>query len=130
MKTYRGGEKVGPGIYCSLRTGELVQSQTQGTVLKGESTTKYMRLPVLLVLALGPLVGLAFVVFLPVIGILGFTVFITQRLGRRIWPVARRASHRASPGVAEITSRLDKLREGKAIRFPETPEITTENGTK
>ena len=92
MKTYRGGQTVGPGIYCSLRTGELTQSPDRDIVLRGVNTIRYVRLPVLLVMALSPIIGLSFVAFLPMIGIVGLPTLIVHRLVRKIWPVSGRES--------------------------------------
>lgn len=63
MKVYRAEERVPAGTYLSRSTWELV-SVEDGAVLKGGDAT-YYRLPVLLVLALGPFAGLAFILFLP-----------------------------------------------------------------
>ena len=122
MKTYRGGQMVEPGIYCSLRSGEMIQAPGQGTVLRGEDTTRYIRLPVILVLIAGPLVGLGFVVFLPVIGIVGLAAFVAHRLGRRLWPVARVAYRWAGSRWAGMVSHLARARSGKQVTYRETQE--------
>jgi hypothetical protein len=68
MLTYKGGHKVGKGTYWDVRSGQRVDV-AQESVLPGGEATKYLRLPVGVMLLSGPFIGLLYVVFLPFIGI-------------------------------------------------------------
>ena len=63
VRKYEGGQLAPGGIYLHNRTWELTQVPEGDYLPAGEGA--YYRLPVLLVLVLGPLVGLAFILFLP-----------------------------------------------------------------
>ena len=114
MKTYTGGQEAGPGLYLCLRSGEFVQVSQESAVVPGDSDRRFARVPLPLVLVVGPLMGLAFVVFLPIAGIVGLVGYAAYRAGRLVmkglrkvripgWgPLAR--LHRAG-GVKPATSR-------------------------
>ena len=66
MKRYTGRQTVEPGLYLNLRQLAFEARDVAGP-LPGEPTDVYRRVPVVVMFALAPLVGLAFVVFLPLI---------------------------------------------------------------
>jgi hypothetical protein len=68
MLTYKGGHKVGKGTYWDVRNGQRVDVAKEA-ILPGSETSHYLRLPVGALILSGPLVGLAYVVFLPFAGI-------------------------------------------------------------
>ena len=77
MKKYAGGEPVRGGIYVDLKTGQLLSfGRTDDAVLPGAPSTEYARVPVGFVFVLGPLAGLAYIIFLPLAGI-GSLVILT-----------------------------------------------------
>lgn len=67
MTTYTGTQNVEPGLYYALKPFKLTSVDERGPLPGAESVT-YHRVPMLLMLALSPLLGLAFVIFLPFIG--------------------------------------------------------------
>lgn len=69
MLRYRGGEKVIKGTYWNPITGERIEIQHEG-VLPGDSSTIYLRMPAALVLIIGPVLGLLYAIFLPLVTIL------------------------------------------------------------
>jgi hypothetical protein len=70
MKRYAGGEPVQGGVYVDVKTGQLVSfGRKEDAVLPGTVSTRYARVPVGFVLVLGPLAGLAYIIFLPLAGI-------------------------------------------------------------
>ncbi len=79
MLTYKGGHKVGKGTYWEVRSGHRVDV-TQESVLPGGEASKYLRLPVGIMLLSGPFIGLLYVVFLPFIGI----AMIAVEAGREV----------------------------------------------
>jgi hypothetical protein len=63
-----GGESVVAGNYWNFSTGERVRIEGRG-VLPGDSSQKYYKVPPVVILVAGPILGLAYAVFLPFIGI-------------------------------------------------------------
>jgi len=67
MATYTGTTHVTPGMYLNLRRRTITHIETEGPLPGGERD-RYYRVPMILMLAAAPLLGLAFVIFLPFIG--------------------------------------------------------------
>ena len=65
LRKYKGGTFVPCGTYLSTKGWEFQGVPREGDYLEGEGVT-YYRLPLLAVMVLGPLAGLAFILFLPV----------------------------------------------------------------
>jgi len=64
-----GGSKVKAGFYFNKANWEIVTvSGKKGAFLPGDAKTDYFRIPAIAMLAAAPVLGAAFVVFLPVIG--------------------------------------------------------------
>jgi len=68
MKRYKAGDRVKKGTYWDFMTGERVNMVDEG-ILPGAERSKYVRCPPILVLLLGPVIGLLYVVALPFIAI-------------------------------------------------------------
>ena len=119
MKTYLGGQEVAQGVYWAWRTGEFFQ----GTVLPGGSDRHYMRVPAFVALTAGPLLGLGFVVFMPVIGIVGLLAFLAHRLVALASWVAQEAAPVAVPSWVPGVSYL--------VRGPRVtrPPVSVRQGT-
>ena len=77
---HTGGQIVGPGNYWNFSTGERVEV-SDNTKLPGDSETSYYRLPPLAMLFVAPMLGLAYAVFLPFIGI----AMLFTLLGRKLF---------------------------------------------
>jgi len=67
MTTYTGRQAVTNGIYLNTKTFSLATMDQPGT-LPGTELDTYRRIPMIVMLAAAPLLGLAFVMFLPLIG--------------------------------------------------------------
>lgn len=68
MTTYTGKQNVEPGLYVRTRKFSVKHIDEPGP-LPGAETDTYYRVPTLVALATAPLAGLAFVIFIPLIGI-------------------------------------------------------------
>jgi hypothetical protein len=80
MKRYWGKQIAPPGIY--LKAGELgFKSMMHEGPLPGSEEDAYRRVPALALLFIGPILGGAFVIFLPVIG---FALLMGVVLGKII----------------------------------------------
>jgi len=86
MTTCRGQQHAEPGLYLNLKHFTITHLETRGP-LPGAEAVRYLRVPMLLMLAAAPLAGLAFVIFLPLIGF----VMAARLLGDRLWQWAVRA---------------------------------------
>jgi hypothetical protein len=68
MTRLDGGTRVKKGYYFEMRTWELQPIACDGEPLPGTAGRIYFHVPLLLVLVIAPLMGAAFVLFLPCIG--------------------------------------------------------------
>lgn len=115
---HRGGSIVDGGIYWNRRELEFVPVPASGGTLPGGHEDTYVQTPVLLVLVLGPLMGLAFAMFLPLSGILGVGGIVAGRLVGAVAPgrTRRVAVASAEMAPAGVSARLGTLGEdGKLI---------------
>ena len=110
-KTYRGGERVNPGFYLCPASGEVVQQPERATVLPGGSDLRYFWVPVPLVLPVALLTAFGFVIFLPLVGIVGLSAIIA----RGIFRVARWTA---------TTVRMSSLNPRSRTAQSEEPELT------
>ena len=65
LRKYRAGQFAPAGTYWNNKTWELVVVSEGGEYLPAGQGVTFYRAPLPLVLALGPLAGLAFILFLP-----------------------------------------------------------------
>ena len=65
IRKYSGGTFAPCGTYVNTKSWEFQSVPREGDRLEGEGVT-YYRVPLLAVMVLGPLAGLAFILFLPV----------------------------------------------------------------
>lgn len=68
MKKHAGRTQVTEGYYLNLGKWELVPMPSEGGILPGSPQDAYVRVSTPLALALTPVLGGLFVIFLPVIG--------------------------------------------------------------
>jgi hypothetical protein len=67
MKRYTGSETVEPGLYFNARQLSFKSVDETGP-LPGSTAEVYRRVPILVLLVVGPILGLVYAVFLPFIG--------------------------------------------------------------
>lgn len=118
MKKIGAGSPAKAGYYYNPRTWSIHPVPADGERLPGEKGQSWIALPTLAALVLSPLLGLAFVIFLPFIGL-----YLT--IAAFLRPVARMFKHQATelaatmspgwqPGEAHLTGkRHDEAVEGK-----------------
>jgi hypothetical protein len=96
-KTYTAGTPVKGGFYLNREDWTMFVAPAEGGVLPGEPGARYAAFPTLVMLVAAPVLSLAFVVFLPFIGIA-----LTVKAGLEYAGVAARtAPAPAPPLVAE-----------------------------
>lgn len=87
MNTTTGGTKVRGGFYWDKAEWEMTVVPAEGGMLPGGSERRYLRVPVVALLLLGPIMGGLFVGFLPFIGV--------YLLVKNIYRIASEATARA-----------------------------------
>ncbi len=98
IKKFSPGSFAPSGTYWNKKAWELVQISEPGDYLPAGEGVTYYRVPVLLVLALGPVIGLAFILFLPMAVPLVALYWAGKIIGRRIpWLRHRRAGEELRP---------------------------------
>lgn len=95
------GGPVGRGTYWSFGSGELVRLREEG-VLPGPPSRRWIKLPAVLLLLLGPVLGLVFVMFLPVAGIALMVYLPAQAIWQKI--TGRRDDDREGAPSTESTA--------------------------
>lgn len=75
-----GGDTVKAGFYWNRGEWEAQIVSGEGGVLKGDSSARFVRVPLLAVLALAPIMGAAYAMFLPFIGIAMVVMYLMGRL--------------------------------------------------
>ncbi|MEE9568214.1 MAG: hypothetical protein V3W37_02415 [Candidatus Binatia bacterium] len=80
MARYHGSDYVEIGFYCNTSRWEIITVPKGGGSLPGENEETYIRLPLLLVMLLGPLMGGLYVIFLPLIGFVILFGFVGKKL--------------------------------------------------
>jgi hypothetical protein len=78
MFKHTGGQKVESGTYWDVMTGLRVDFDQEGT-LPGGSGSKYLKASSGAILLLGPILGLAYIVFLPIMGIVTALALMVQK---------------------------------------------------
>jgi len=79
MTIKNAGEAAKVGFYFNTRTWEMDLHRKDGDTLPGGAGDRYLRIPALALLVLGPLMGFFFVIFLPFIGF----ALVARELGHR-----------------------------------------------
>ena len=70
MLRHQGGDFVKAGFYLNLDSWEIhTLTEREGGILEGGAGSRYLRVPVALMLLFAPLMGAMFAIFLPFIGI-------------------------------------------------------------
>jgi hypothetical protein len=68
MKRMKGGTKAQPGFYWNTRDWRIVTIEREPRELPGGAGEAYVKVPAAGMLALAPVLGLSFVIFLPFAG--------------------------------------------------------------
>jgi len=122
MTTYSGNSKVKSGYYFSTSTLAVEVISEDGGTLPGASATRYFSVPFPLLFMVLPVIGLAFLMFLPFIGfaLLGVAMAkaVTSRLHERAGAFAATVAPPQATGAAYLGGS-----EGEKKNEAVTPEI-------
>ena len=78
MQRYFGGDLIKKGTYMNTGTGQFVSFGEEAAILPGPTSARYVRVLLALVLVVGPLMGLGYIIFLPLAGfgsLVGMTAY-------------------------------------------------------
>jgi hypothetical protein len=89
-----GGSKVKAGFYFNKKNWEIVTvSGIQGGLLPGDAKADYLRIPAVAMLAAAPVLGAAFVIFLPVIGFALLASAAFKKAARNVETPVQKEAH-------------------------------------
>ena len=95
MLRHNGGDKVKAGFYFNMDSWEVTTLSGQGGQLAGDESARYLRLPLPMLLVFAPLMGAAFAMFLPFIGI----AMVINHFARKAWQAGREMFHSTAMAV-------------------------------
>ena len=122
MTTYRGNQKVQSGYYFSTNTLGVEVIGEGGGTLPGASTTRYLSVPFPALFVIAPVVGLAFLMFLPLIGFVLLAVALGKRVTGHVSREAGALAATVAPPHATGAAYLGG-REGEEKNEQVSPEI-------
>lgn len=99
MLKHKGGDTVKAGFYWNAKEWQATIVPKEGGPLPGAQDAIYYRTPLLVLLVVLPIMGAAFAMFLPFIGIAMLAAFLTGRL---------RKSRPSTPPAAEAGGDMKK----------------------
>jgi hypothetical protein len=117
-----GGMAVKSGFYWDLGQWEMVTVPKQGGALPGGPERRFLQVPVLALLLVGPLMGALYVFFLPFIGFAMVLQFIAQKGGAAVKAgvvgIAGMFSPAWRPGEAYLAKKDHKAGKGEEKAAP------------
>ena len=119
MARHQGGEKVNAGFYLNVESWEVTTLSGKGGTLPGGKGASFLRIPTLGALMFAPLMGAAYAIFLPFIGIALVAQYATKKVAAGARDVTESLMGTMSPawrpGEAHFTGtpdEKDKAKEG------------------
>ena len=122
MTSCNGNSKVKSGYYFSTNTFGVEVIGEDGGTLPGPSTTRYVSVPFPLLFVVVPVVGLAFLMFLPFIGFALLGVAMARSVTGRLHEGAGALAATVAPPHATGAAYLGG-REGEEKNEAVTPEV-------
>ncbi len=111
MLTYKSGNSVGKGTYWELANGQRIDV-TSEAVLMGDGSAKYLKMPTVVMLIVGPVIGLLYAILMPLIGMVTVAGLAVRTIVGGLYDLAARSiSFGWRPGSAYLTGK--KKREEK-----------------
>ena len=84
MAGYYGGQIVKEGFYLNRSTLEFEPIARWSGILPGDKNTRYSRLPLPAVIVAAPLMGLAYVILLPIVCCFAFIYFFIRWVAHKL----------------------------------------------
>ena len=112
MKRYHGGEKVGPGVYLNMKTVSFASMSDEG-MLPGAAGDEYRAVPAIVMLVVGPALGLVYAIFLPFIGLAMVAWTLAAKLGQLTGEAAAASARVLRPAWQPAMSFLIRVKSGR-----------------
>jgi len=90
MLINKGGHMVSKGTYWELRKGQRIDIADEGMLPGGETST-YLRMPLGVMLLLGPIIGLLYAILMPIIGIATVTIVAVSKVLGALYDLAAKS---------------------------------------
>ena len=117
MTTIEAGTQVKKGYYFNVKTWTLQPIANDGAALPGATGEKYFHVPLLLAFVVAPLMGAAFLMFLPFLGfylaIAALLRPVTRLFSRSATELAATMSPGWAPGMAHLTGKAPEAKAGE-----------------
>jgi hypothetical protein len=112
MTTLNAGTRVTKGYYFNMKTWALQPMPTDGEALPGAAGEKFFHVPLLLAFVVAPLMGAAFLMFLPFIGFYLALSAAVKPIGRLVHrsatEIAATVAPTWAPGEAHLTGQRNE----------------------
>ena len=126
MTIYTGTQNVEAGLYYTARPFKLTTMDQNGP-LPGAGDRTYHRVPMILMLALAPLLGLAFVIFLPFIGFAMVARIAGEKAVELGGQLATQGARVLQPAWAPARAFLTRAKAAKPDTVAPTPDPWAED---
>jgi hypothetical protein len=123
MATFTGNSSVPGGYYLSTKTFAIEVIGNDGGTLPGPASVKYVAVPFPLLFAVVPVIGLAFLMFLPAIGFALFGKAVALRLTGHVAEGASSLADNIAPDVATGAAYMAGHKEEEKPAGKVTPEL-------
>ena len=112
MTRYHAGEKVGPGVYLNTKTLSFASMADEGP-LPGAAGEEYRTVPAVVMLIVGPVLGLVYAIFLPFIGLAMVAWMLAGKLGHLTAEAAGASARVLRPAWQPAMSFLARVKSGR-----------------
>lgn len=129
MTAYTGSQDVKPGLYLNTRTFTVTNVEKAGA-LPGTADDRFRRVPMLLMLAAAPLIGLAYVVFLPLIGFVAVGYLLGGKAVQFAAAVADQTGRVRRPAWAPLVAFLSRSKPSAPAETNAAPDAWRESVEK
>jgi len=123
MATFTGNSSVNGGYYLSTKTFAIEVIGNDGGTLPGPASVKYVAVPFPLLFAVVPVIGLAFLMFLPMIGFVLFGKAVALRLTGHVAEGASSLAANIAPDLATGAAYMAGHKEVEKPAAKVTPEL-------
>jgi|APIni6443716594_1056825.scaffolds.fasta_scaffold504815_2 hypothetical protein len=123
MATFTGNSSVPGGYYLSTKSFAIEVIGNDGGTLPGSRDVKYIAVPFPLLFAVVPVIGLAFLMFLPAIGFALFGKAVVLRLTGHVAEGASSLAANIAPDVATGAAYMAGHKEEEKAAGKVTPEL-------
>ncbi len=127
MTTFNGNSSVSSGYYFSMKNFNVEVIGDEGGTLPGDASAKYVRVPFPALFLIVPVVGLAFLMFLPAIGFALLGKAVVMKVTGHVAEGASSLAATVAPDLATGAAYMTGKKEGeKAEKDPALEKLEKE----